>query len=204
MLSFPLAIAAKADGCGRVMIALNANGDRHIPASRSFYLVSGEVKGVDFRLGQVVSSCHITLITWLRESWKRVDKVLFPSPGHDGTQILARLIRRSPRIRSFMQNSSLVPLVEKLADVLSPEPLDRNSTAPLPPLPRPGIARPQLYGTHPEFHSPAYPHEGTSPLPYSKSLTSLKIQSHRSLLQCSILLAGDIRLRIMLPLTSGS
>src|SRR4051812_20881707 len=80
----------------------STNRDRMIPSSRSLHLVSGEIKGIDLRLGQVVAPGYISLLLWVREPWRRIDDFLFPRPGNDGTQVLTSLVSGTTRIDSII------------------------------------------------------------------------------------------------------
>ena len=78
------------------------NRDRAVPASRALHLVSREVEGIDFRLGQIVSARHIALRPGLWESRRRVDQFLFPGPRNDGAQVFAGLVCGATGIRPFV------------------------------------------------------------------------------------------------------
>src|SRR5271157_5462091 len=108
--------------------------DCSTPASRPLHLVRGEIEGIDLCLGQIMATCHVALWPGLRESRRRVDEILLPSPRNDGTQVFACLVRGASGIRPAVSDRPLVDPIQKLANLFAPEFLDRHSVAPNLPL----------------------------------------------------------------------
>jgi serine/threonine protein kinase len=71
---------------------------------------------------------------WLarfRESWKGIQEILFPCPGHDRPEVFAGLVGSATGIGTTLRDGTLVHPVEKLADLLATDLFESHSFAPL-------------------------------------------------------------------------
>src|SRR5208282_1421344 len=99
------------------------------------HLVSGKVKGIELRLGQIVSACHVALWSGFRETRWRFNEILFPRPRNNGAQVVAGLVRGSTGICSLVSDRMPVDPIQELANLFSTKVLDLGSATPFLPLP---------------------------------------------------------------------
>jgi len=160
--------------------------------------VAGEVEGIDFLLGQIVSAGSVALRARLRKLRKGIQEVLLPCPDHHRSEVVSCLVGRATGIGPSLRDGTLVHPVEKLADLLASQLFDGCLIAPLLPfldrgeigilraagwLARTKVAQNQFFEARRHFPS---------------------LQRRRRLLQCPILAAGGIALHLMLFPTSQS
>ena len=97
---------------------VSSHWDCVIPASWSLHPVRCEVKRINFRLGEVMSSRDGPLWSWLGESGKDFDQISLPCPRHDRSKMFAGLVRGAARILAVHLHCSLVHPIQKVSDFL--------------------------------------------------------------------------------------
>jgi hypothetical protein len=95
----------------------SSDGKRLVPALRSLHAVRREIQGVDLLLGQVMSARDGAVLARCWESRESLQEILFPGPGHDGSEMFASLIRRATGIRSTLRDRTLVDPVKAAIDL---------------------------------------------------------------------------------------
>src|SRR6056297_2607847 len=100
---------------GRSPVVTHA--ERLLPAAGPLQSVGGEVQSIQIGLGQVMASGNIPLRFGAWEPGQLGDVILLPGPGHNRSEILAGLVRRTPRIRAAILGCFLVDPVQKIANM---------------------------------------------------------------------------------------